>query len=168
MSKAILHPGAGNDEILVWARALVSGENTDLSILANISSLLYWSMHDVNWAGFYLVRGNDLYLGPFHGQPGCVFLPAGKGVCHAAVARRQTVVVPDVEAFPGHIACDSASRSEIVVPLVHLDSVVGVLDVDSPILNRFDEDDRLFLEGIVQLLMPALASSPSHGPIFLP
>ena len=168
MSQAIIHSGTGNDEILAWARALVSGDNTDVSILANISSLLFWSMRDVNWAGFYLARGSDLFLGPFHGKPGCVFLPAGKGVCGAAAARRETIVVPDVDDFPGHIACDSASRSEIVVPLLHEDALLGVLDVDSPIVDRFGDADRRLLEGIVGLVIPALASSPSQGRIFVP
>jgi GAF domain-containing protein len=112
--------------------------------------LLYHALPDVNWAGFYFVRGDELVLGPFQGNTACTRIAPGRGVCGAAWDQRETVVVPDVHAFPGHIACDAASNAEIVVPLIAPDgAVVGVLDVDSPALDRFDGHDRLLLEAIV-------------------
>jgi GAF domain-containing protein len=113
---------------------------------------------DLNWAGFYLMRNGGLVLGPFQGKPACVRIAVGHGVCGTAVARRTSVVVPDVQAFPGHIACDSASRSELVVPLTFGSQIAGVLDLDSPLPARFDEDDRTGCEALVQIL--AAASDP--------
>jgi GAF domain-containing protein len=113
-------------------------------------------MRDINWAGFYLLHGDTLYLGPFHGRPACVVIPFGRGVCGTAVARRETIVVPDVDAFPGHIACDSASRSEIVIPLIEKGRIIGVLDVDSPVPDRFNESDRELLEDVVEAVVAAL------------
>jgi len=107
----------------------------------------------LNWAGFYLLRGSELVLGPFQGKPACVRIPIGKGVCGTAVAQRTSIVVPDVHAFPGHIACDSASRSELVVPLFHGGDVVGVLDLDSPLPSRFDEEDRRGCEALTEILL---------------
>jgi GAF domain-containing protein len=109
----------------------------------------------LNWAGFYYLRGNDLVLGPFQGKPACVRIPLGKGVCGAAGQRRETIVVPDVHQFPGHIACDSASQSEIVVPLLVGERLVGVLDLDSPILDRFSAVDQQGLEAIACALISA-------------
>ncbi len=111
----------------------------------------------MNWAGFYLLKGSDLLLGPFQGKVACVRIPVGKGVCGTAAARRATVVVPDVHAFPGHIACDNASNSEIVVPLLFEGRLLGVLDLDSPKLNRFDADDALGLERSVEIVLSASA-----------
>ena len=134
--------------------ALVEGETDALANLANATSLLANSLDRINWCGFYLMRGEDLVLGPFQGKPGCVRIRVGKGVCGAAAERRQTVVVPDVSQFPGHIACDPASRSEIAVPVIENDILRGVLDVDSPEIGRFDEEDRAGLEKFVAALTP--------------
>jgi GAF domain-containing protein len=156
MAEAVAVRGTPYDTLLVSLKALLGGENTRLSVLSNAASLLYWSLEDVNWAGFYLRRGETLYLGPFHGQPACVAIPMGKGVCGTAAAARRTLLVPDVEAFPGHIACDAASRSEIVVPLVDGDRLLGVLDVDSPRRERFGEAEREFLEQAAVVILDAL------------
>jgi GAF domain-containing protein len=128
------------------------GEPDWLANLANAASLLDLHLDNINWAGFYLWREDQLILGPFMGKPACVRIPLGKGVCGTAAERRETVVVPDVHAFPGHIACDAASRSEIVVPIVVGDRLIGVLDIDSPIVERFDEQDREHLEAFVAIL----------------
>ena len=109
----------------------------------------------MNWAGFYLLRDGELVLGPFQGQPACVRIPLGRGVCGTAAVRRESLIVPDVHAFPGHISCDAASRSEIVVPLLRSGELVGVLDVDSPDPDRFDDADRILLERVASLLMSA-------------
>ncbi|MDQ1310492.1 MAG: L-methionine (R)-S-oxide reductase, partial [Pseudomonadota bacterium] len=122
-------------ELETSLRALLEGEHDLLANAANLAALLFWSLPQLNWAGFYLVepgRG-ELLLGPFQGKPACVRIPIGRGVCGTAAARRETVVVPDVHAFPGHIACDSASNSEIVVPIVRDGELLGVLDLDSPV-----------------------------------
>jgi len=118
-----------------------------------MASLLYWSLPELNWAGFYLLdtRSGDLLVGPFQGKPACVRIPVGKGVCGTAAARRATVIVPDVHAFAGHIACDTASNSEVVVPILDGDRLVGVLDLDSPVRNRFDEVDARGLEALVRV-----------------
>jgi GAF domain-containing protein len=137
--------------------ALLEGETDALANVANAVSLLAHSLDRVNWCGFYVLRGDDLVLGPFQGKPACVRIPVGKGVCGEAAARRQTVVVPDVNRFPGHITCDPASRSEIVVPVVEEDVLRGVLDVDSPEPGRFDEEDRVGLETFVGVLIPRVA-----------
>ena len=121
-------------------------------LLANASALLYQSLEDINWAGFYLIRGDQLVLGPFQGKPACIRIPVGKGVCGTAILRDATQRVPDVHAFPGHIACDSASNSEIVVPLRKNGAVIGVLDIDSPTLNRFDAADQAGLEAFARIL----------------
>jgi L-methionine (R)-S-oxide reductase len=130
--------------------ALLEGECDPIANAANISALLFQLMPDLNWAGFYFLRGGELVLGPFQGRPACVRIAVGKGVCGTAVARRQSIVVEDVDAFPGHIACDSASRSELVVPLVRGDTIVGVIDLDSPTPGRFDTDDRAGIESVAQ------------------
>lgn len=134
------------------AEALLAGENDALANLANISSLLYNSLSDVNWAGFYLLRGDTLVLGPFQGKPACVRIPVGRGVCGSAAADKKSQRVVDVEAFPGHIACDADSQSELVVPVVVNGGVVAVLDIDSPVKSRFDQADQEGIEGLAKTL----------------
>jgi GAF domain-containing protein len=134
--------------------ALLEGETDALANLANAAALLFASLDRVNWAGFYLLRGEALVLGPFQGKPACVRIALGQGVCGTSAARRETLVVHDVHAFPGHIACDEASRSEIVVPIVQTGALLGVLDVDSPEVNRFGEEERRVLEECVRVLLP--------------
>lgn len=145
------------------AQALFEGENDFIANAANLSALLYASLPDLNWAGFYRLQGDELVLGPFQGKPACVRIAVGRGVCGAAAASRKTVVVPDVHAFPGHIACDSASRSEIVVPVIRGDILLGVLDLDSPLAGRFDEADRAGLDGVVTTLVQALSTIGMSG-----
>ena len=137
---------------------LLAGETDRTANLANAAALLDWFLTDVNWAGFYLLdaAGEQLVLGPFQGLPACVRIPLGKGVCGTAAAGRRTVVVPDVREFPGHIACDDASLSEIVVPLVRDGELIGVLDVDSPRTARFDRVDARGLESFAGVLTAAL------------
>ncbi len=132
--------------------ALTDGIDYPIANLANASALLYEHLPDLNWAGFYLRRGQKLILGPFQGKTACIVIPMGRGVCGTAAALDQTQLVPDVHAFPGHIACDSASRSEIVVPLHAGGEVMGVLDLDSPSPDRFSEEDRLGLERFAAIL----------------
>ncbi len=134
--------------------SLLHGEADALANLSNAAGLLGTALEGINWCGFYLLRGQELVLGPFQGKPACVRIPIGKGVCGTAAARRETVVVPDVEKFPGHIACDAASRSEIVVPILDGGVLRGVLDVDAPELARFDQKDREGLESFVKALLP--------------
>jgi len=137
--------------------ALLEGEPDALANLANAAGLVAGSLDRINWCGFYLLRGEELVLGPFQGKPACVRIPVGQGVCGAAAARRETLVVPDVNRFPGHIACDPASRSEIVVPILENGVLRGVLDVDAPDTERFDEEDRVGLERFVEALTPRIA-----------
>ncbi len=134
--------------ILDQARELSLGVPSATAGLANLSALIYGSLGGINWAGFYLADGDRLVLGPFQGKPACVVIQAGRGVCGTAAAENRTVLVPDVHLFKGHIACDGASRSEIVVPLRVNGKVAGVLDVDSPELSRFTERDREGLEAL--------------------
>ncbi|KRE73776.1 GAF domain-containing protein [Paenibacillus sp. Soil750] len=142
------------------AHALIQDEPNRIANLANASALLGQFLEDINWVGFYLVdellERKELVLGPFQGLPACVRIPFGKGVCGTAAERMETVLVPDVHAFPGHIACDAASQSEIVIPIVVGAELVGVLDIDSPSLNRFDDVDQRYLEQFVQKLAAAL------------
>src|SRR5579863_7599182 len=133
--------------------SLLEGEPDAIANAANTAALLYHSMPDVNWVGFYFLKSNELVLGPFQGKPACVRIPLGKGVCGTAAERRQSIVVPDVNAFPGHIACDSASRSELVLPVVKHGALLGVLDLDSPMLGRFDETDLAGCESLVRIYM---------------
>ena len=142
-------------ELHVQARALLKGERDASANAANIAALVFHSLPDLNWAGFYWRREDELVLGPFQGKPACVRIAIGKGVCGTAAREKRTVVVPDVDKFPGHIACDSASRSEIVVPVMRTIDVLGVLDVDSPSLARFDADDAIGLEELVNLIVLA-------------
>jgi GAF domain-containing protein len=146
-------------ELETSLRALLEGEHDLVANAANLAALLFWSLPQLNWAGFYLVepRRGDLLLGPFQGKPACVRIPIGRGVCGTAAARRETVVVPDVHAFPGHIACDSASNSEIVVPVVRDGELLGVLDLDSPVPSRFDDADARGLEALVRVFVDSLA-----------
>jgi len=135
---------------------LLTGERDVIANAANTSALLYQMMPDLNWAGFYFLRANDeLVLGPFQGKVACVRIPKGKGVCGAAVQHRETVLVEDVHAFPGHIACDSASRSELVVPLIAGGKVLGVIDLDSPLPSRFDADDQAGIEKVAAIFLAA-------------
>lgn len=124
-----------------------------LTNLANTAALLTQYLTEINWAGFYLLRGKQLALGPFQGKPACLFIPLGRGVCGTAALERRTLIVPDVSQFSGHIACDSASRSEIVVPLIFDGRLLGVMDIDSPITARFDDADRDGLEKLAEMLL---------------
>jgi GAF domain-containing protein len=136
-------------------RGLIAGERDWIANLANSAALIYHSLPDLNWAGFYLLKDGELVVGPFQGKPACVRIALGKGVCGTAAVQRKTQVVRDVNQFPGHIACDSASNSEIVVPMVRNGELIGVLDLDSPRLARFDEEDRQGLEEFVAALLAA-------------
>ena len=144
-------------QLLDQARALLHGERDRIANAANLSALVYHALPALNWAGFYFHDGTELVVGPFQGLPACVRIPLHKGVCGAAASTRQTQRVDDVDAFPGHIACDSASRSELVVPLVHDGALVGVFDLDSPVTSRFDADDQAGLEAIARVFVEALA-----------
>ena len=140
-------------ELLEQLTALFAGERDGIANAANMSSLLFTALPDLNWAGFYFLRGHELVLGPFQGKVACVRIPLGRGVCGTAAERRETVIVADVNAFPGHIACDVASRSEIVVPLIQRGELKGVLDLDSSELARFDAQDREGLNAAAELLL---------------
>ncbi len=133
-------------------KALVEGVPHPIANLSNASALIMDSLQDLNWAGFYLLEENTLVLGPFQGKPACITIPVGRGVCGTAVKEGVTQLVPDVHAFPGHIACDCASRSEIVIPLRKDGTVVAVLDIDSPTAGRFTQEDREGLEALVPIL----------------
>lgn len=133
--------------------ALLTGESNVVANLSNASALLNQFLDRVNWVGFYVTEGNQLVLGPFQGMPACVRIPFGRGVCGVAAETKTTQLVADVHQFPGHIACDSASNSEIVVPIVKEGTVIGVLDIDSPEKNRFDEVDKHYLEKFVETLL---------------
>ena len=147
--------------LLQQLQALIEDEPNPVANLANASALLARFLDEINWVGFYMAEGDELVLGPFQGLPACVRIPFGKGVCGTAAASGQTVIVPDVHKFPGHIACDAASQSEIVLPLIKDGRLLGVLDIDSPITNRFDETDRIELERFVQALVARLNISSS-------
>lgn len=154
------------ERLLDQARDLLSDGQDQVSVLANASALLYWTLPDLNWAGFYLLKGGRLVLGPFQGKPACVAIEIGRGVCGTAALTMRTQVVPDVHLFEGHIACDPESRSEIVVPLV-MDQdggcnargrLIGVMDLDSPRPGRFDEEDRVGLERFARVVVAAVAA----------
>jgi L-methionine (R)-S-oxide reductase len=134
-------------------QALLHGERDFIANCANTAALLWHSLPDLNWAGFYRLDGNELVLGPFQGKPACVRIQVGTGVCGTAAITGKTVLVPNVREFPGHIACDAASRSEIVVPLIKNRELLGVLDLDSPKLDRFDTEDKKGLEKLVAVLL---------------
>lgn len=135
--------------------ALVDGETDAIANLANASALFYQALEQVNWAGFYLMKQGMLVLGPFQGKPACIRIPLGRGVCGTAAQTMQTQLVPDVHLFPGHIACDGQSESEIVIPLIRDGQVLGVLDIDSPVKKRFDEADQQGLQNLCNILLAA-------------
>lgn len=141
------------EHLAAQLRSLLEDERDFIANAANFSSLLFYGLPALNWAGFYLLREGELVLGPFQGRLACVRIAVGSGVCGTAAARRETVIVPNVHEFPGHIACDSASNSEIVVPLVARGQLLGVLDLDSPELARFDAEDRTGLERLVEIFL---------------
>jgi GAF domain-containing protein len=144
------------DDLLSDLRGLFDGETDPVANAANMAAAIWQHLPEINWAGFYLLQAQELVLGPFHGKPACVRIKLGHGVCGTAAMQRQTIVVADVHAFPGHIACDPASQSEIVVPLVRNGQLLGVLDVDSPRPNRFDERDRTGLEAAAAAYLASL------------
>ena len=142
-------------DLLEQARALLHGERDFTANAANLAALIFHTLPDLNWAGFYWMKGGELVLGPFQGKPACVRIAIGRGVCGTAARDRKSIVVPDVDAFPGHIACDSASRSEVVVPVVTGGKVIGVLDLDSPLEGRFSDADARGLEALVGAFIAA-------------
>lgn len=154
--------------LAVELRALLADEHDLVANAANTAALLFDALPEINWAGFYFLKSTngksnqELVVGPFQGKPACVRIPLGKGVCGTAAASRKTVVVSDVHKFPGHIACDSASQSEIVVPLIEGDTLLGVLDIDSPVLARFDDADRHGIEHLASIFMAACAELPGR------
>jgi GAF domain-containing protein len=157
-SVARSHHGSAEEvhrDLLEQARALLDGERDFTANAANLSALVFHALPDLNWAGFYWMKGGELVLGPFQGKPACVRIALGKGVCGTAARDRKSIVVPDVDAFPGHIACDSASKSEVVVPVIAGGKVIGVLDLDSPVRNRFDDADARGLEALVEAFIAA-------------
>jgi GAF domain-containing protein len=143
-------------QLLAQAEAILDGETDRIANAANLSALVYHALPDLNWVGFYFHDGTELVVGPFQGLPACVRIPLDKGVCGAAARTRTTQRVADVHAFPGHIACDSASRSELVVPLAEGDALVGVFDLDSPVPDRFDVEDQAGLEAIAAAFLRSL------------
>ena len=147
---------SGYAELGRTLQALLAGESDAIANLANAAALLAQHLPGLNWAGFYLIREGQLVLGPFQGKPACVRIAIGQGVCGTAAAHRRTVIVSDVHQFPGHIACDSASNSEIVVPLLRGTDIIGVMDLDSPTLGRFDAADQAGLENVAHLLVGAM------------
>ncbi|RKP58200.1 GAF domain-containing protein [Cohnella endophytica] len=140
------------ESVIRQLQALLEGESDVISNLSNTSALLNQFLDNVNWVGFYVLREGELVLGPFQGLPACVRIPLSRGVCGKAASQRATIKVDNVHEFPGHIACDSASQSEIVIPIILNGELFGVLDIDSPVLNRFDEIDQLYLEKFVEQL----------------
>ncbi len=149
-SKAELYANLG-----AQLRSLVEGERDLIANAANFASLVYHSLPDINWAGWYFEQDGELVLGPFQGKPACVRIALGKGVCGTAAQQRKTILVDDVHEFPGHIACDSASNSEIVIPLISKQRLIGVLDIDSPSRARFDDDDARGLNELVEIFLRA-------------
>jgi GAF domain-containing protein len=148
-------PETGSEDLLQLAEGAFAGERDPWANAANAAALVFANLPDLNWAGFYFLRGGELVVGPFQGRVACVRIPIGAGVCGAAAERRSTVIVPDVHAFPGHIACDDASRSEIVVPLIAGRRLIGVLDVDSPRHDRFGAADARLLEALGEKIVAA-------------
>ncbi|MFI4958781.1 MAG: GAF domain-containing protein [Lysobacterales bacterium] len=145
------------EDLAQQARGLLAGERDLIANAANFGALIYHSLPDLNWAGFYLYDGSELVVGPFQGKPACIRIALGRGVCGTAAQTRETQLVRDVNAFDGHIACDAASQSEIVVPLIKADgSLLGVWDVDSPVIDRFDEDDRTGMHALCEVFMESM------------
>jgi L-methionine (R)-S-oxide reductase len=140
-------------DLAAQLKSLINGEPARIANAANMAALIYHGLPDLNWAGFYFTNGEELVLGPFQGQPACVRIAWGNGVCGAAASRAETVLVPDVHEFPGHIACDPVSQSELVVPLIENGKVTGVLDLDSPRLARFDAEDQAGCEELVRVFL---------------
>lgn len=151
---------AGYERLASQLHGLLTGETDPIANAANTAALIFEALPDVSWAGFYFLRGGELIVGPFQGKPACVRIAVGRGVCGTAAAKRETIIVPDVDAFPGHIACDAASRSEVVVPLIAADGLMGVLDLDSTRLARFDEVDARGLERLAELYVEASRLEP--------
>lgn len=145
-------------QICAQLQELLKNESNLIANAANTVALLFHSLPDVNWVGFYLADGDQLVLGPFQGKPACVRIPFGKGVCGTVAQSGESLIVPDVSQFSGHIACDSASRSELVAPLWNWGKFIGVLDLDSPLLNRFDEDDREGIESAAAIFLSSTAT----------
>ena len=141
-----------SEMVLRQAAEIIDAEPWYVAAMSNLSALIMASMDRLNWAGFYLIRGNELVVGPFQGKPACIRIPVGKGVCGTAIAQNAMQDVPDVHLFPGHIACDSASESEIVIPIHQGEKIMAVLDIDSVVKNRFSEEDAAMLSGLVQLM----------------
>lgn len=156
--------GAHNDKSLFYKdlahslQVLIGEEKNSIANMANMASLLYFTLPNINWSGFYLFDGNELVLGPFHGKPACIRIPLGKGVCGTSAEKRETIIVKNVHEFPGHIACDADSKSEIVLPIIVKDTLFGVLDIDSPTFERFDEEDKLGLEELIRILVNSMQS----------
>jgi L-methionine (R)-S-oxide reductase len=159
MFKTENYEGSRTDQyklVIKQLHALLVGETNQIANLSNASALLNQFLDDVNWVGFYVIDGQQLVLGPFQGLPACVRIPLGKGVCGTSAKDQKTIRVEDVHQFPGHIACDAATRSEIVIPIIKDGKLLGVLDIDSPSLNRFDEVDQHYLEAFVNELVSHL------------
>ena len=148
-------------ELASQLSSLLAGERDLVANAANFAALVFHSLPDLNWAGFYFVKAGELVLGPFQGKPACMRIAFGRGVCGAAAAKRVTTIVPNVHEFPGHIACDMESNSEIVIPLMKNERFIGVLDLDSPQLARFDEADAAGLETLLQVLLAATETDVS-------
>lgn len=140
-------------------QAIISGEPDMIANMANIAAILFNNLEKVNWAGFYIFKQGQLVLGPFQGQPACIRIPMGKGVCGTSASQKLTLIVKDVHEFDGHIACDAASKSEVVVPIIFDDKLIAVLDVDSPVTERFDNADKVGLEQLVSLFVQALSTA---------
>jgi GAF domain-containing protein len=145
----------GYELLTTQLRGLLEGETDPIANAANTTALIFDALPEVSWAGFYFLRGSELVVGPFQGKPACVRIALGRGVCGTSAARRVTLIVPDVNAFPGHIACDAASQSEVVVPLIAAERLVGVLDLDSARIERFDEADARGLEQLAAIFVRA-------------
>ncbi len=141
------------DQLAAQLSSLLAGERDLIANAANFASLIFHSLPDLNWSGFYFLKSDELVLGPFQGRPACVRIALGQGVCGTAAAKRLTTIVPNVHEFPGHIACDGASNSEIVVPLIKGERLLGVLDLDSPVIGRFDDEDAIGLNRLVSVLV---------------
>ena len=140
-------------KLAMQARSVLEGERDPIANAANLAAIIYQTLPDLNWAGFYFLKGDELVLGPFQGKPACTRIAIGRGVCGTAAEKRKTVIVENVHEFPGHIACDTGSNSEIVVPIIKEEKLVGVLDLDSPLPGRFDADDQAGLENLVAILV---------------
>ena len=147
------------ETVLLQLKGLTYNESDLIANLANASALLNQFLEDINWVGFYLAKRNELVLGPFQGLPACIRIPFTKGVCGHAATTKETVIVKNVHEFPGHIACDGATNSEIVIPILKDEQLIGVLDIDSPILNRFSEIDQKYLEEFVQIIVKTIPSA---------